>query len=116
MGQFTDWAAFWGLLGALIHAGPKFITCFYDDDHVRHPRSRCFADFVTREAIGAIAAAAFSPSILGYLHLTTPQDAKAMSAAIGMLANPLAPELIKRGVGIGEWLLSILNSRGGKTP
>jgi Na+/H+-dicarboxylate symporter len=92
--MFTDWPAFWGFLGAIIYAAPKMTTCLFAEAGSAHLR-RCLIEGLTALLIGTVAAAAFQPWLGGYLHATTPQDTKAMSAMIGMLANTVAPGVIK---------------------
>jgi hypothetical protein len=92
--MFTDWPAFWGFLGAVIYAAPKMTTCFFAEAGRAHLR-RCLIEGVTALLIGTVAAAAFQPWIAGYLHATTPAASQAMSAMIGMLANTVAPGVIR---------------------
>ncbi len=88
------WPAAWGFLGAIIYAVPKLTTCLYAEAGAPHLR-RCFVEVITALLIGTVTAAAFQPWLAGYLHATAPQDTKAMSAMIGMLANSTAPPIIK---------------------
>ena len=92
--MFTDQPALWGFLGAIIYAAPKLTTCAYSEAGAPHVR-RCVIEAGTALLIGTVTAAAFQPWLAGYLHATTPQDTKAMSAMIGMLANTTAPGIIK---------------------
>lgn len=89
-----DWPAVWGLLGAVIYAGPKLTTCLYASEEPRH-MPRCAIEAATALVTGTVAAAAFAPWIARYIHAPTAQDLRAIAAAVGMLANTTAPTIIR---------------------
>lgn len=101
--------AIYGFLGALIYASMKVTACVYDNDPTHGPRSKCFVEAAVALLVGTISAAVFEPWLAGYvLHTTAPQETRAMSAVIGLLANQTAPGIIQF---LGETLLTRI--RGG---
>ena len=105
--RITQTPAFWGLLGAIIYAAPKLVSCVYSAESRSHS-TRCCAEALVALVIGAIGAAAFEPWIDSYLHGSGAQNTRAMSAVIGMLANSTAPGIIAF---LGDTLLTRI--RGG---
>lgn len=93
MADVLTWPAMWGLLGAMIYASTKLTTCAFADEGHQH-LIRCFAEAFTSLCIGTISAAAFAPWLCAYMHANAPQDIRALSAVIGMLANSTAPGII----------------------
>jgi hypothetical protein len=82
--------ATWGLLGAFVYAGPRFVVCF---DHCRENKDNpigCFMDFAVCLAVGAICAEGALNLISAVTHI---QDKNAVSALIGLTANRAAPKL-----------------------
>ena len=86
--------SFWGLLGAIFFAAPKLIACLYGNEEGRRHAGRCVAETTVALVVGTIAAAAFSPWLVKYVGAKTPQEAKAMSTLVGILANPIGPGVI----------------------
>lgn len=86
--------AIFGALGAISYAAIKVTACIYDTDPAHGPRSKCFVEAGVALLVGTIAAASFEPWLALYLHSTTPQETRAMSAVIGLLANQTAPGII----------------------
>lgn len=96
--------AWWGFGGALAYASMKVTACVYDASPEHGPRSKCFVEAAVALLVGTIAAASFEPWLAGYiLHSTAPQETRAMSAVIGLLANQTAPGIISF---LGETLLT----------
>ena len=88
------WPGAWGFLGAVVYGAPKLLACVCSTA-ADHPRAgQCTAEAIVALIIGTIAATAFEPWIDHYLKLNTPQETRAMSTVIGVLANPTAPGII----------------------
>lgn len=83
----------WGLLGAFIYAGPRWVRCHVTCRETGDPKIECLLDFVVSLAVGSIAAGAFAPILLTWTGLG---DENALSALVGVFVNPVAPELTKR--------------------
>ena len=89
---------FWGLAGAFIYAGPKWVICLSATKDSAHNVAICTIEAVVSLAVGTLAAVVFSPladqALLTTLHL---RDDNAVCACIGLFANRLAPELVEKG-------------------
>lgn len=84
----------WGFLGAFIYAAPRLSACMYAAREAGAGGWRCIFDFVTSLAIGAIAAAAFTPWALRFLGEAATDQHNAIAALVGLMANPTAPRLV----------------------
>lgn len=83
-------AALWGLSGAFIYAAPRWMACAFASKGVA---LRCSLEMIVCLGIGSIAAAAFGPWVLVFLK-QRPTDLGAISAMVGLLANPTAPKVV----------------------
>lgn len=91
---------FWGLGGAFVYSGPRLSTCLFAGRESGN-LCKCWVDGAVSLAIGPWAAAALTGSVQGYLGMGGVEHMPAVSATIGLLANPLAPgaiEVITAGV------------------
>lgn len=89
--------AFWGFLGAFIYAAPRLGACIFESrGDNRHPLVFCIWDFVVALAVGIIAAELFGPWVQTFLKRDGPHELRAISGLIGLLANPVSPEITKR--------------------
>ena len=100
----------WGLLGALIYAGPRWVACYISCRESGFSPLKCALDFIMSLAIGAVAAAAFSAFVLTTLNW---KDENAVSALIGLFVHTVAPELNKRAAGIIEAVFGGLRAAKG---
>lgn len=98
----------WGAGGAFVFAAPRWIACLVACREAGTPGWHCTGEFVVALLIGAFAAEAFSAFASEVLHM---KDANAVSAMIGLLANPMAPRIAAGGAGI---VGNLLNSKIGK--
>jgi hypothetical protein len=88
----------WGLAGAFIYAGPRWIIALSGKADSRSAITISTMEMLVALAVGTLAAGAFGP--LGSKVLLTTlkvQDENAMATVIGLFANRLAPELVERG-------------------
>lgn len=86
----------WGFLGAFVYAGPKVLACVFEHrDGTRHPLIFCILEFIVALAVGVLAAEMFGPWIIGFLKLDGHASLRAIAGLIGLLANPLSPEVVK---------------------
>lgn len=85
--------AFWGSCGAFIYAGPRWVACLVASREKGVGSWVCLVELTVAIGVGAVAASAFSA--LAH-RLTGIPDANAISAMIGLLANPLTPTIVKR--------------------
>lgn len=88
-------AALWGLLGALMYAGPNMILCLYQCRQAEKHPGWCIADFFMALVIGAGAAAGGTYWGADFLGADDPHKIPGIAILIGLLANPLAPGLIR---------------------
>lgn len=84
--------ALWGLAGAAIYAAPRWLACKFEGDG---GLVRCTLDALVCLAVGTLAAAAFAPWALDFLHQKQ-RYLSAIAAMIGLLANPTAPRLVEK--------------------
>lgn len=88
-------AALWGFMGAFIFAGPNLTLCLYQCHKAgKHPLW-CLADCIVALAIGAVAAAGGTVWGADFLGADDPQKVPGIAILIGLIANPLAPGLIR---------------------
>ena len=99
MEALVENAAWWGLCGAFIYAGPQLGVCLVASKKSGSPSWVCFFEFTVTMICGAIAAAAFSEFIADWAHL---KNSNAIAAAIGWFVIPIAPRLTKRIAEIAE--------------
>ncbi len=86
----------WGFLGAFVYAGPKVLACIFENrDEARHPLAFCLLEFVVSLMIGVLVAEMFGPWVIGFLKLDGQASLRAVAGLIGLLANPLSPEVVK---------------------
>lgn len=87
---------FWGLAGAFIYAGPRWVIALASKGVERHNTLFCTLEFLVALLVGMAAAAAFGP-LASKVALTTLEvkDDNAVSALIGLLMNPAGPKLIE---------------------
>lgn len=88
-----SWPAVWGVLGAFIYAGPRWATCIITNRELGKRHAGCTLEFTVALVSGGIAAAAFSSATLAFSKV---KDLNAISAMVGLLANPVVPVLVKR--------------------
>jgi hypothetical protein len=88
--------AVWGFLGAFVYAGPKLVACVYSAKSSGAGWSFCAVTFIVAMVIGPIMAAAFVPMIAAFIARTAEHDVRALATVVGMIANPIAPDLVKR--------------------
>lgn len=88
--------AIWGFLGAFVYAAPKLVACIYSAKTNGTGWTLCAATFVVAILTGPIMAAAFVPAIAEIIARTGDHDMRALATAAGMIANPIAPDLVKR--------------------
>lgn len=93
----------WGLLGALIYAGPRLVACYVSCRETKASFLTCVLDFGMSLVVGAVAAAAFSDVVLTALKM---KDENAISALIGLFVHTVAPELNKRAAATIEVVFS----------
>lgn len=89
---------FWGLAGAFIYAGPKWVIALSSKEDTRVGPAICTMEMLVALGVGCAAAAAFGP-LTSKVALTTlkVQDDNAICALLGLFANKLAPMLVERG-------------------
>ena len=86
----------WGFLGAFVYAGPKLLACIFENAAAaRHPIVFCILEFIVALVVGVLAAELFGPWIIGFLKLDGQPSLRAVAGLIGLLANPLSPEVVK---------------------
>lgn len=85
------WPAVWGFLGAFIYAAPRWVACLVACREAKASPWPCALELAVALATGSIAAAAFSATAMALSHV---KDANAVSAMVGLLANPTAPKLV----------------------
>lgn len=88
--------ALWGFLGSFVYAAPKLLACIYSSRSTGSGWSFCAATFVVAVLTGPIMAAAFVPMIAEIIARTGDHDVRALATVAGMIANPIAPDLVKR--------------------
>lgn len=86
---------FWGAAGAFVYSGPKLSTCVFDSRKTGAPTAKCVVDAIFAMVIGPISAAALTGTVQGYTGLSGADHLPAVSACLGILANPLAPGVIE---------------------
>ena len=84
-------SAGWGALGAFIYAIQGWLACVLACPPPE--RGRCHLSLGVALSVGTAAAAAFSGTAIGMVHWA---DAAAVSALIGLVANPITPLIVKR--------------------
>lgn len=89
---------FWGVAGAFIYAGPKWVICLSATRDRGHNPAICTMEMMVCLMVGTLAAGAFGP-LIGQLALTTLhiKDENAICAVIGLFANRVAPDLVEKG-------------------
>lgn len=102
---------FWGLAGAFIYAGPKWVISLAGEASTS-PRLFLISmlELVMALMVGTLAAGAFGP-IASSVILTTLQlqDENAVAATIGLFANRLAPALVEKGASALAGSTDLLN-------
>jgi hypothetical protein len=89
---------FWGLAGAFIYAGPRWVIALASRQETRVTAVICTMEMLVALGVGTAAAAAFGP-LGSKVALTTlqVQDDNAVCALLGLFANRLAPMLVDKG-------------------
>lgn len=87
--------AFWGFAGAFAYAAPQFSSCIFASTVGGGSWVRRMFDFVVSLVIGTIAAAAGAELIQEVFHIPGSQWMRAISTIMGLLANPVAPKIVK---------------------
>lgn len=88
------WAA-WGIAGAFIYAAPKLLISLSEDEVDGNPhRARHIAAFVLALTFGPIAGAGFGPLLAAEFHRTSLAELRAIAIVVGMVANPVAPQVV----------------------
>lgn len=95
----------WGLGGAFLFAGPRWVRCWVGCRETGGFRLDCTIDFFVCLVVGAIAAEAFTPSLLTKVGLA---HQNGVCTLIGALANPVIPEITKRAPKLAERILKAL--------
>lgn len=108
MAEWVSHPAFWGLGGAFIYAGPRLSACVFAARQSGGGWSVCAMECAVALAIGAFAAAAFGPWVLAWRGAPKAHELNAIAAMIGLLANPMAPQLVS---GSGRILKTIVTGR-----
>jgi hypothetical protein len=102
-----EWWALWGLLGAFVYAAPRLVVAIGEAQAVGRSAFRQLAEFLVALAFGPIFSVGFGPWAAHWLEKEGHPETRALALVIGMVANPLAPALVK--VATGE----ILRRAGG---
>lgn len=79
----------WGLCGAFIYAAPQLVIC------CRGTGKLCILEFGLALAIGGMAAGGYAAWLGHYLQHAIFYDRTAFAITIGLIANPLAPLVVK---------------------
>lgn len=103
---------FWGLGGAFIYAGPRLIVCI-QQHQTWGERFGCIVEFLVSIGIGIFAAEGVGPYVAATLHQTQEHQVRALAVVVGLLANPVAPGIVKL-MSAQPMLKAILKSLGGK--
>lgn len=102
--------ALWGALGAFIYAAPKFSACFFTARQTGGSSLVCSVEATISMLTGIFASVVVSPWLYTFLGRTGEHEIRAISALVGLLANPVAPKLFNV-----ETLISMLRSVKGPT-
>ena len=92
----VDLPALWGFLGAFVYAVLRlvfFLRSARRDPLLAADRDLYFLEFAIACAIGPIFAEGFGPFLGHRVKWLVEPDGRALWLAIGLAANPLAPEL-----------------------
>lgn len=103
---------FWGLVGAFAYAGPRLSVCIRQHQ-TWGERFGCILDFIVAMMVGCGLSAGWGPYAASYLHQTQQEQVTAIAVVLGLLANVIAPGLIKL-MSAQSMLKAILKSLGGK--
>lgn len=85
----------WGFLGAFVYAVPRASACFFAARDAKTPWARCIVDGMIALVIGPFAAEAVGPWVAHLVHDESLRELRAISAVIGLLANPAAPGVVE---------------------
>lgn len=109
----TPWymLALWGLLGSFIYAAPRFSACFFSARQNGGTSLACGVELAISLAIGTIASPLIAPWLQHFLDRQGSHETMAISAVIGLLANPVTPRLLNV-----DTLISMLKSLKGPVP
>lgn len=100
----------WGGAGAFVFAGPRLLVCLKGCG--AGGRAECILEFVFAILIGVIGAEGIGPAASAWLGRTAEYEVRALGVFIGLLANPVAPGLVKL-MSAQSMLRAILKSLGG---
>jgi hypothetical protein len=95
--ELSPW--FWGVCGAFIYAGPKWVVELISARENKASRLLIHLELAVSLMVGGIGAAAFGQVALTTLRL---QDHNSVSALIGLFANRLAPAIVDKGSNVIE--------------
>lgn len=98
---------FFGIAGSFIYSAPRFVACAVACNERDASWGLCALELLVCLAIGAIAAVAFGSVALTVLHI---QDNNAVSALVGLVANPAAPKLIESVSSFAAGILGAKNN------
>ncbi len=88
------WAA-WGLLGAFVHAGLALPVAWAEAKASGRPLALPLGQFIVALCIGLIFGAGFGPIAGDRLGLKTMPELQALALVVGLVANPIAPWVVK---------------------
>ncbi len=85
--------ALWGLAGAFIYAGPRFVVAWTDPG--RATRGNPLLELAMALCLGPIAASGFGQFVASVVHMVHQPEQRALCVVLGMIANPVAPALVE---------------------
>lgn len=89
---------FWGLCGAFIYAGPRWVISLSTARDTKGSTILCTLEMFIALAVGPMAAAVFgelvNAVVLTTLHV---KEDNAVYGLIGLFANRVAPEMVEKG-------------------
>lgn len=94
-----EWWAIWGLLGAFVYAAPRLILSAAEAKVAGRHAWTQFAEFLVALSFGPIFSSGFGPWAAFYVKLEGAHEIRAVALVIGMVANPLAPAVVKLASG-----------------
>ena len=87
--------AFWGLAGAAVYGAPRWAMCVKTCRRAGRDASECHEELVVSLVVGAISGAAAGPYLADIVRQTEPHQVRAVTALVGLVANRVAPGLIR---------------------
>jgi hypothetical protein len=89
----------WGFLGAFVYAAPRLLVAWGESRASGGSVVPHLSEFVVALTFGPIFSAGFGEWGADYLGWEEPRALRAVSLVIGMVANPVAPVLVKLATG-----------------